>query len=244
MQLGIVVWPSWEVAHRKMWIWEKSIERFGYQFEYYGVGTKIWPGYRKQKVESQLEWLLKHGTRGATHIHYTDCCDCLMLGPPEEFEAKYKTMGCPPMIVQSSAQLGNVFDDRYSFFETEEHKKLGRFRYPCVGGYVMEAKLLIEFLQKMNREYPADKWGDDCFVWYEGFQQGWFRPEIDSKCKLWQVCNEENMEVIDLVKGYKRLLNKETDSLPVIWHNSGGSANQDTFKDHMMIPMAKKLGII
>ncbi len=82
LHLGIAVWPSWEIAQSKMWIWLKSINRFGYDFQYYGVGTRQWPGYRAQKVESQLEWLVKHGTGGATHVHYTDCCDCLMLAGP------------------------------------------------------------------------------------------------------------------------------------------------------------------
>ena len=54
-------------------------------------------GYRAQKVESQLSWLLANGYGDATHIFYTDCCDCLMLAPPEEIERKYRAMGCPPM---------------------------------------------------------------------------------------------------------------------------------------------------
>jgi len=242
MHLGIAVWPSWEIAQRKMWIWMKSDQRFGWKFEYYGVGTKVWPGYRKQKVESQLEWLQRHGTQGATHIHYTDCCDCLVLGPPDEFERKYMMMGCPPMLVQSASQLGNVFDDRYPYFETPGYiAEHGRFRYPCVGGYIMEAQLLVMWLEKMHRDYPPEdpRWGDDCFVWYEGMQQGWFRPEIDSRCELWRVGGESEMEVRD-----GRLYEPSTDSYPVIWHNSGGSANAETFKDHMMIPMATKLGIL
>lgn len=239
MHLGIAVWPSWEIAHKKMWIWLKSIERFNYQFEYYGVGTKQWPGYRKQKVEFQLDWLLKHGTKGATHIHYTDCCDCLMLGPPEEFRQKYISMGAPPMLVQGAAQLGNASDNRWPYFD--EARPHDKFRYPCVGGYIMEVKPLVEFLKKIVRDYPDPPWGDDCFVWYEGFQQGWFRPEIDTKCELWQVCGDPQIMIVD---GTRRLYNIDTGSLPCLWHNSGGSANQDTFKDHMMLPMAKELGIV
>jgi hypothetical protein len=245
MHLGIAVWPSWAVAQSKMWIWLKSVERFKYNFQYYGVGTRRWPGYRAQKVESQLDWLLKHGTGGATHIHYTDCCDCLVMAPADEFEAKYKGMGSPPMLVQAASQLGNVGDDRFSWFEADGRpERVGKFRYPCVGGYIMEAKLLLEFLKKMNRDYPESQgWGDDCFIWYEGFQQGWFRPEMDSQCQLWQVCHEADLVVAE-VEGIKRLANPMTGSFPCIWHNSGGSANQETFKDEQMIPMARKLGII
>jgi hypothetical protein len=239
MYLGIAVWPSWDVAMSKMWIWRKSIDRFGYDFKYYGIGTKRWPGYRAQKVESQLEYLVKSGTGGASHVFYTDCCDCLMLADAAEIESKYKAMGSPPMLVQSASQLGNVSDgSKYPYFD--ERYPGVKFRYPCVGGYLMEVPLLRQFLQRMHDEYPEkDGWGDDCFIWYEGFQQGWFRPHLDTKCEIWTVGHEDNLEV---KRG--RLYNPLTDSWPCLWHNSGGSANQETFKDHMMIPMARRLGIL
>ncbi len=146
------------------------------------------------------------------------------------------------MLVQAASQLGNVSDGRYPWFD--EARPDTKFRYPCVGGYLMEVKLLREFLQKMNRDYPAEAgWGDDCFIWYEGFQQGWFRPELDTRCEIWQVAHEESLEVVT-IDGIKRLWSPLTGSHPCLWHNSGGSANQETFKDHMMIPMARRLGII
>ena len=245
MYLGIAVWPSWEIAARKMWIWRRSIDRFGYRFFYYGVGTPSFPGYRHQKVESQLRHLLTYGYGDATHIFYTDCCDCLMLAPPGEIEQKYKSMGCPPMIVSASRELGNTSIDQYPCFERQDapfcFPKL--FRYPNVGGYLMEAPLLIEFLKKIHDDYPDV--GDDCYVWYDGFAKGWFRPVLDSDCQFWQVRSHEE-EFTEIVErdGFLRFRNKVTGSYPCIWHNSGGYADLDTFKDYAMQPWAERLGIL
>jgi hypothetical protein len=245
MYLGIAVWPTYAVAMQKMWIWLRSVKRYGYDFKYYGIGTTHWPGYRAQKVEFQLDYLERYGWGDATHILYTDCCDCLLLAPPSELEAKYRKMGCPSMLVSASHQLSNVSESgAYPCFETEDHKALyGEYRYPNVGQYLMEAKLLLEFLQRLHREYTDPKYGDDCFAWYDGFAEGWFQPVLDSDCEIFQWCSVERMEIVAGERG-PRFRRKDTSVEPCIWHNSGGSASQVNFKDDMMAPWAKKLELI
>lgn len=244
MYLGIAVWPSWEVAAKKMWIWLRSVERQGYDFKYYGVGSPQWPGYRAQKVKFQLDYLLKEGWGDATHILYTDCCDCLCLGPPEELVAKYRAMGAPPMLVQASHQLGNVSDPlRYPCFDTPENiAKYGMYRYPSVGGYLMEAPLLVEFLQRLETDYA--QYGDDCFAWYDGYADGWFRPEMDSKQEIWQWLSEDVSEYAKDLTGNLRIFNTRTESFPCILHMAGGYASVDNFKDETMLPIARKLGLV
>ena len=243
--LGIAVWPTYEIAMQKMWIWLASVKRHGYKFKYYGIGTPQWPGYRAQKVEFQLDYLLRHGYGDATHILYTDCCDCLLLAPPDELEFKYIEMGSPPMLVSASNQLGNVsIPNAYPCFETPEHIAAnGEYRYPNVGQYLMEAKLLVEFLQRLHDKYTDPKYGDDCFAWYDAFTEGWFRPMLDHACEIFQWCSVERMEI---VKGYNgpRFKRTDTGAMPCIWHNSGGSASLVNFKDDMMAPWAKKLELI
>jgi hypothetical protein len=245
MCLGIAVWPTYAIAMQKMWIWLRSVKRHGYAFQYYGIGTRQWPGYRAQKVEFQLDYLKREGWGDATHILYTDCCDCLLLAPPGELEAKYKAMGCPPMLVSASHQLSNSsVPDAYPCFETPEHIATnGEYRYPNVGQYLMEAPLLLEFLRRLHREYTDPKYGDDCFAWYDGFAEGWFRPELDHASSIFQWCSVERMEVVE-ADGNKRFRRTDTGELPCIWHNSGGSASQINFKDDMMAPWAKKLELI
>ena len=242
MYLGIAVWPSWEVAAKKMWIWRKTIDRFGYRFFYYGVGTKSWPGYRTQKVEFPLEHLKTYGWGDCTHILYTDCCDCLMLAPQGEIEAKYEAMGCPPMLISGSPQLANVSDpDRYPIFEQSAET----FRYPNVGGYLMEAEVLVDFLQTLHDRYPADdpRYGDDCFALYDGITDGTFKPQIDTNCGIWMIRGESTLEIVER-EGLKRIRNTETYALPAIWHNSGGYGDPVDYKDALMRPMAERLGII
>ena len=237
MHFGIAVWPSWEVAAQKMWIWRKSIDRFNYRFFYYGVGTTQWPGYRAQKIELQLNHLLKYGWGDCTHILYTDCCDALMLAPPEEIEAKYIAMGCPPMLVSGADELGNVGNTTtYPVFE----KSTKRFRYPQVGGYLMEAPLLVEWLTKIHNDFDT---GDECFAWYDLIQSGQWDPVIDMGCQIFQV-HGENVSEIVYKDGFKRIHNTVTDSYPCIWHCAGGYASPDNFKDDQVAPVAKWLGII
>ena len=237
MHLGIAVWPSWDVAAQKMWIWRKSIDRFNYRFFYYGVGTTQWPGYRAQKIELQLNHLLKYGWGDCTHILYTDCCDALMLAPPEEIESKYVEMGCPPMLVSGADELGNVGNTTtYPIFE----RSTKRFRYPQVGGYLMEADLLVDFLKKIHTDYPDT--GDECFAWYDMIQKETWNPVIDMDCHIFQVHGESVSDVVGITT--KRIHNTETYSFPCIWHLSGGYASQENFKDDQMIPWATKLGII
>ena len=242
MYLGIAVWPTWEIAAQKMWIWRKSIDRFGYRFFYYGVGTTHWPGYRKQKVELPLEHLKRYGWGDCTHILYTDCCDCLMLAPQGEIERKYEAMGAPPMLISGSPNLANVSDtSRYPIFEQSSEP----FRYPLVGGYLMEAQVFIDFLQTMHDRYPPDhpKYGDDCFALYDGIVDGVFKPVIDENCEIFMVRGEEWMDVFE-VDGLKRIVNSATGRAPAIWHNSGGYADPVSYRDDAMRPMAERLGIL
>ena len=245
MYLGIAVWPSWEVAAQKMWIWRKSIDRFGYRFFYYGVGTTWWPGYRAQKVEVPLAHLKKYGWGDCTHILYTDCCDCLMMAPQGEIEAKYKAMGSPPMLVSGSSQLSNVSDPaRYAALrEWALRKGEYAYRYPHVGGYLMEAHLVVEFLQMLHDKYPQH--GDDCFAWYDAISDGAFRPEIDHDCEIWMVNGDEDIRLHKSGDDdEKRVFNVTTASYPSIWHNSGGYADPVDYRDKKMLPMAERVGII
>lgn len=246
LYLSIAVWPSWEEARQKMWLWFKSVERFqnmqgvpSHQFQYYGVGTKQFPGYRAMKIECQLDWLENQDLSGYTHVFYTDSADCLMLDHRETIEEKYRILGKPSMLISAFDQLGNVSDgSRFPYFSTWEHQKKVRnphYRYPNVGGYIMEVPLLLEYLRKAK----TIETGDDCFICYQGFEEGWFRPELDSTCLIWQVQNLENSEIM-----CGRVKNKITHNFPSILHLSGGYTDQQTLKDHAMVPVAKQLGII
>jgi hypothetical protein len=86
--------------------------------------------------------------------------------------------------------------------------------------------------------------GDDCFNWYEGWREGWFRPTLDSECQIFQVSDLNLICSNNPTPGTNRLLNTVTGSHPCILHLSGGYTDPETGKDEALKPWARALGII
>lgn len=245
LYLGIAVWPTWERAKQITWLFMKCANLRGYPFKYYGVGTEAFPGYKGQKVDLQLAWLLDKAnwyTKGYTHLLYTDCCDVLLFGSPQEIEEKYAGMGKPQMLVAAADHLGNACDEnkvtnpKYRGYFPNHH-----YGYPQVGGYIAEIPYWIDTMQRFLKEFPD--YGDDCFMWYDGWVGGWFRPELDHGCEIFQVKSMEDTEVVEK-DGQLRLHNMVTDSYPCVFHEAGGYFDPETGKDHFMLPIAEKVGLI
>ena len=234
--LTCAVFPSEADARQKMWIFLKSCEKAGVPKEdlhLYGIGHEF-PGYRRMKLEMQLAYLKEQLAGNYTHVLYTDGWDAFFTGSLAEVVSKYEAMGSPKMLSSACWQLGNESRmDPYAgcFSETD------RYRYPCVGGYIAEVPYIIEMFERMLT-LPRQT-GDDCFNWYDGWQEGWFRPMLDSKCEIFQV-TDDNCSIED----DGRLWNTHTSRRPCIWHHSGGFTHQSHGKDDALIPWAVRLGII
>ncbi len=124
------------------------------------------------------------------------------------------------------------------------------YRYPNRGGYIAEIDYVIYAFGRMLSN--DDLTGDDCMEWYRGWREGWFRPMLDSGCQIFQVSDvnaivENRANVNDFLEygpQQTRLYNTVTRSNPCILHLSGGYTDQETGKDHVMIPWARALGIL
>ena len=247
--LTCAVFPSEAEARQKMWIFLKSCEKAGVLKEdlhLYGIGHGF-PGYRHMKLEMQLEYLKDRLVGNYSHVLYTDGWDAFFTGSLTEVARKYEAMGSPQMLSSACWQLGNESRmDPYQgcFSETD------RYRYPCVGGYLAEVAYIIEMFERMLT-LPRQT-GDDCFNWYDGWQEGWFRPMLDSKCEIFQV-TDDNCDIElghpTITDGYVsydawRLVNRHTKTTPCILHLSGGYTDQVTGKDAAMMPWATRLGIL
>src|SRR3990167_5607155 len=234
--LTCAVFPSEKEARSKMWIFLKSAEKAGVlaaDLHLYGIGHGF-PGYRFMKLEMQLDYLRTLVSRYST-ILYSDGWDAFFTGSLAEIVNKYESMGSPSMLYSACWQLGNESRmDPYKgcFDETQ------RYRYPCVGGYIADLPAIIDAFERMLK-LPRQT-GDDCFNHYDGWQEGWFRPMLDSNCKIFQV-TDDNCGVSP-VNG--RLTNYQTVSQPCILHLSGGYTSPATGKDEAMIPWATRLGIL
>jgi hypothetical protein len=221
-------------ARRKLWIFLKSTEKFGVpaaDLHLYGMG-RTFPGYRAMKLDFQLEYL--KSVSGYTHVLYTDAWDAFFTGPLSEIIAKYEAMGSPPMLDAAFYQMANVSDARGLYpgcFDESTH-----YRYPHVGGYIAEVPFIIDAFERLMLS-PIES-GDDCFNWYAGWIEGWFRPKLDSNCDIFQV----STDCIAVKDG--RCYNLKTKTFPCILHISGGYSDPQTGKDDRVEPWAKELGIV
>ncbi len=251
MNLAILVpavFPSEEIARKKLWIFIESAKKAMSLRQYpvlpYGIGTTQFPGYRAMCLDMQLDYLKKLrddwfkapelGVPHYSHVIMTDAWDAFFTGPIDEIIAKYERLGSPPVLCSAFHQLANVSDAEKDYpgcFDPNLY-----YRYPNRGGYIAEIPAMIEAFEQMLRALPDT--GDDCFAWYLGWKEGWFRPALDSNCEIFQVSDHE----CTVENG--RLLNTHTQSNPCILHLSGGYTDPETGKDDRMIPWAKRLGVI
>lgn len=233
--LTCAVFPTLEDARKKLWIFLKSCEKFGAPEPLlYGVG-RTFPGYRAMKLDFQLEYL-RDLSKEYSHVLYTDSWDAFLTGSWSEIVAKYKELGAPAVLVSAYSGLANVSEPEKDYPECFDKRLI--YRYPHVGGYIAEIDAIIEAFERMLT-LPRQS-GDDCFNWYDGWKEGWFRPQLDHQCEIFQV----TVENVSLHTEAPRLYNHLTGSFPCILHVSGGYTDQVTGKDDRLIPWAQKLAVI
>lgn len=232
MILTCAVWPNEEIARKKMWIFLKSCDKWGITPHFYGIGVQPWPGYRKMKLDIQYEFLCT--IKDYTHVLYTDSTDAFFVGPEGEIVDKYKAMGSPPILSSAFFQLANCSDAEGKYPGCFDSNL--RYRYPNVGGYVAEVSAIVDAFDRMLK--LPEQTNDDCWDWYTGWQQGWFRPQLDSQCEIFNVSSD----YASVVNG--RYCNTFTGTNPCILHLSGGYTSWEYGKDDRLIPWAKELGII
>ena len=230
--LTAAVFKTEDEAMRKLWVFRESCKKQDIHPYYYGIG-RTFPGYRMMKLEWQLEWLKANKDKG-THVLYTDSWDAFFVRDLWQVQYKYDLMGQPNILTSAFYQLGNVSDEEKQYPGAFTHDT--KYCYPNVGGYIAKIEAIIPMFERMLT-LPRQT-NDDCFNWYDAWAEGWFRPQLDSHCRIFQV-GDEDVEVVG-----DRIHNKITDSFPCVWHLSGGYTDQETGKDRVLVPYAKKLGII
>lgn len=239
MVLTAAVFPTREIAMQKLWIFFKSVEKAGVLPEdiiFYGTGRPF-PGYRQMCLDWQLDALKAiNSDHIYTHVLFSDSWDAFFTAPLAEIIQKYEHLGSPPILCSAYLGLGNESD--MSKYEGCFNESLGPYRYPNRGGYIAEIPAIIEAFERMLSQ--PDLTGDDALEWYRGWREGWFRPQLDSGCEIFQV-TDENLIV---PAGMSRPYNITTNSHPCILHLSGGYTSAVYGKDDRMIPWGVRLGIL
>jgi hypothetical protein len=245
--LTCAAFPSEGEARRKLWIFLRSCEKFNIDPILYGMGTQQFPGYKRMMLDMQLDALQKI-SNSFTHVLFTDGWDAFFTTGLEEILFKYDKMGRPDFLASAYIGLGNESD--MSKYEGcfDESKT---YRYPNRGGYLAELPTAIWAFQRMV-DMPHQT-GDDCFNWYEGWREGWFRPTLDHNCEIFQVSDVNakcemrfslNAAGERTTEFKHRVFNTVTGSNPCILHLSGGYADPETGKDETLKPWARALGVI
>lgn len=226
-------WPSEAEARAKLWIFLKSCTKWGHVPALYGMG-KGFSGYRHMLMERMLDYL-KTVPADYTHVLFTDSWDGMMLVLMAEIESKYQALGSPDVLMSAYFGLGNVSDLAPYEGMFDESKF---YKYPNRGGYMGKLDAVIAGFERMVS--CGDLTGDDCFLHYRGWREGWWRPKLDTECSIFQVTEEH----CGVAANDGRLKNYVTGERPCVLHLSGGYTDQVTGKDERMIPWAKKLGIL
>lgn len=231
--LTCAAFPSASEARRKLWIFLRSCDKFRIDPILYGIGTPQFQGYKRMMLDMQLD-ALKAIDVAFTHVLFTDGWDAFFVTDLQEVMRKYDAIGRPSFLASAYIGLGN---------ESDMSKYAGCFdatipyRYPNRGGYIAEREFAIGCFQNMV-DMPHQT-GDDCFNWYEGWREGWFRPALDSNCEIFQVS-----DVNAIIDHDGTLKNVVTQSHPCILHLSGGYADPETGKDQAMQPWARALEVL
>ena len=183
------------------------------------------------RVAGQLECLKQHGD-SFTHVLYTDSQDALFLAPLTEIIDKYASMNSPPLLFTASDDTNDL-----SIYADLDLDWTTPLCYPAQTCFIGEVSYVIECFSKLGHLFSEEH------AHVEAWKEGWFRPVLDSSCRIFQNHPELRGHENCIVKD-GRVYNPLTDSYPSILHFGGGHSSWENGKDDRIIPWAKKLGIL
>ncbi len=162
---------------------------------------------------------------GYSHVLYSDGRDAFFTGSATEVLEKYHSLGSPECLVSTEPNCNPnpAMDSNYP--------DIGKYRYHCVGGYLAELPWMLDQFERML-PYMA-KSGDDAEIWQWGWQEGWFRPELDHRCEIFQTLDHAEDDLIVTID--RRLGNARTGTQPCIFHLNGGYSDPIYGKYDQMI---------
>lgn len=203
-----------------------SCEKYGIEFIPYGIDQPycIWA---EMKIAKKLPVFAELIRDGYTHVLYTDSRDAFFTGGLDEIIAKYKRLGSPACLAstEKNCNPNSKYIENYPGLGTE-------YRFHCVGGYIADIRYMTYIFERMV-EYIARS-GDDAEIWQWAWDEGWFRPALDTYCDIFQVGDRLQPGELQMYDG--RLTNMVTHSEPCILHLNGGYSDPVTGKWDAMVP--------
>ncbi len=180
----------------------------------YGDGEQ-YANWTRMKVHRIIPELEKLKAEGFTHYLYTDGRDAFFTGSFDEVREVYKVLGHPDGLVSGHPDPFPIAGLALYWDHLSQHK----YRFHCCGGYLGR----IDFWLETHRRFVRDDYesrptgGDEAGVWQWAWVDGWFRPQIDVACQVFQNVGgcEEDIEMDNWP------MNKLTLSLPSLLHFTG-----------------------
>lgn len=185
------------------------------QIRTYGDGQQFanWTDMKVRRMIPVLEGLRDEGY---THVLYTDGRDVFWVAPWPEIERKLADLHSPLVSAQPECFPLNRFRPNYN--------QKQRYPFHCPGGYLGPIDWWLEAHRRMEREgYEARECGgDEAGVWQYAWDDGWFRPEIDHRCRIFQnLSSAESDVMVARVAGRGRIVNIHTGYNPTLLHFNG-----------------------
>ena len=223
-------WPTEEMARSKAWLYLASAKKFGAEPKLYGVGSTYYRGEVPMRLDGQIEFL-KQYVDEYTHVLFSDAWDVIFTAPLAEIVEKYTAFGRPECLIGGAIQNLNAHpDNKYDeYFDMTKP-----YPYATTAMYIAEIPYVIDRFSRMDKSCTHDQ--TPAFI--GGWIEGWFRPEIDYQCFLFQ----DKTDNCELRNG--RVYNTKTGTWPSMLHVSGDYMSPETGRDHKIVPWARGLGVI
>lgn len=188
----------------------------GVEFRTYGDG-ELYANWTRMKVHRMIPELEKLKAEGFTHYLYTDGRDAFFTRPFRCIPDIYEWLGRPDAILSAHPEPFTM----EALAHHNDFLKPAKYRHHCCGGYLGR----IDYWLETHKRFVADDYegrptgGDEAGVWQWAWADGWFRPQLDINCRIWQNLGGCEMDVTFDV--YGRIYNRYTGTNPCILHFTG-----------------------
>lgn len=213
---------------QEYYLWDEmhqSLMKYGASAHILGLGEP-WGGLMT-KPRKLRNWLREQPKDESHIIIYFDAYDVVFVDDPKEIVKEFLKIRGDNRIIWNAER--SLFPDATLKFP--DHKS--SFKYLNSGFAVGYALAFLETLEWMNLDEIADDhrksdgtmWepNDQLYI-QKAFLEGPVKMGLDYNCNLCQcVCGteEKDYEVIECVGPVIKIRNKETQSIPKVFHNNG-----------------------
>ncbi len=183
------------------------------ELRHYGLG-QLYANWTRMKVDMMIPVLEQFQREGITHYLYTDGRDAFFLRPWAAIMQAWEGLGSPDILL-SGQPTSFPLESLAGNYTSGE-----RYRFHCCGGYLGSVDAWLETHRRFVRDnYEArETGGDEAGVWQWAWADGWFRPQVDSGCRIFQNMGDVGR---DVRLGINRIVNVHTKSKPCLVHFTG-----------------------